>query len=105
METREPRGGFVDVKINAPDLLRVEIKKKKRGRVWVSGVCDPYQPLEAKYRLTRRPASGYPLFGTVLSDCQIDIQVKSDNGDKHTGPDKFIPCIDLYPVIRFDRYK
>jgi DNA repair photolyase len=51
---REPWGGFVDVKINAPDLLRVEIQKKKRGRVWVSGVCDPYQPLEAKYQLTRQ---------------------------------------------------
>jgi hypothetical protein len=24
------------------------------GTVWVSGVCDPYQPLEAKYRLTRK---------------------------------------------------
>ena len=47
-------GEFVDVKINAADLLRVEIKKKRRGRVWVSGVCDPYQPLEAKYRLTRQ---------------------------------------------------
>jgi DNA repair photolyase len=51
---REPWGEFVDVKINAPDLLRVEIKKKRRGRVWVSGVCDPYQPLEAQYRLTRQ---------------------------------------------------
>ncbi len=51
---REPWGEFVDVKINAADLLRVEIKKKKRGRVWVSGVCDPYQPLEAKYKLTRQ---------------------------------------------------
>ena len=51
---REPWGGFVDVKINAPDLLRVEIQKKKRDRVWISGVCDPYQPLEATYRLTRQ---------------------------------------------------
>jgi len=52
---KEPWGEFVDVKINAADLLRAEIKKKKkRGRVWVSGVCDPYQPLEAKYRLTRQ---------------------------------------------------
>jgi DNA repair photolyase len=51
---REPWGDFVDVKINAPDLLKEEIKKKKTGRVWVSGVCDPYQPLEAKYKLTRR---------------------------------------------------
>lgn len=51
---KEPWGKFVDVKVNAPDLLGVEIKKKKRGRVWVSGVCDPYQPLERKYKLTRR---------------------------------------------------
>jgi len=51
---KEPWGGFVDVKINAPDLLRVEIQKKKRAGVWLSGVCDPYQPLEKKYRLTRQ---------------------------------------------------
>ena len=50
----EPWGEFVDVKINAPDLLIVEINKKKRGSIWISGVCDPYQPLEAKYILTRK---------------------------------------------------
>jgi DNA repair photolyase len=50
---RENWGEFVDVKINAPDLLAREVTKKKVGRVWVSGVCDPYQPLERKYRLTR----------------------------------------------------
>jgi DNA repair photolyase len=51
---QEPWGEFVDVKINAVDLLRSEVTRKKRGRVWVSGVCDPYQPLEAKYKLTRQ---------------------------------------------------
>ena len=51
---REPWGEFVDIKINAADLLLREIRKKKRGRVWISGVCDPYQPLEAKYKLTRQ---------------------------------------------------
>jgi DNA repair photolyase len=51
---REPWGEFVDVKANAAGLLRTEIRKKRRGRVWVSGVCDPYQPLEEKYRLTRQ---------------------------------------------------
>ncbi len=50
---KESWGHFVDVKINAPDLLRKEIRKKKKGTVWISGVCDPYQPLEAKYKLTR----------------------------------------------------
>jgi DNA repair photolyase len=51
---KEPWGQFVDVKINAADLLRSEISRKKRATVWVSGVCDPYQPLERKYRLTRQ---------------------------------------------------
>lgn len=51
---REPWGEFVDVKINAPEVLAKEIKRKPMGAVWVSGVCDPYQPAEKKYRLTRR---------------------------------------------------
>ncbi len=50
---KEPWGEFVDVKINAPDLLRKQIQRKRPEQVWVSGVCDPYQPLEEKYRLTR----------------------------------------------------
>ena len=51
---KEPWGQFVDVKVNAPDLLPAALSKKKRGRVWVSGVCDPYQPLERRYGLTRK---------------------------------------------------
>ncbi len=46
-------GEFVDIKINAPALLKSELAKMPTGRVWVSGVCDPYQPLEEKYKLTR----------------------------------------------------
>ncbi len=51
---KEPWGQFVDAKINAVELLRKEIGRKKKAKVWVSGVCDPYQPLEKKYQLTRR---------------------------------------------------
>jgi DNA repair photolyase len=51
---REEWGQFVDVKINAPTLLQHEIEKKRIGRVWMSGLCDPYQPLEKKCELTRR---------------------------------------------------
>jgi DNA repair photolyase len=42
------------LKINAPELLAAEVRKKKIGRVWISGVCDAYQPLEAKHMLTRK---------------------------------------------------
>jgi DNA repair photolyase len=63
---REPWGAFVDVKINAAELLAREVKKKHKGRVWISGVCDAYQPLEKKYMLTRRcleilVAQGWPV--------------------------------------------
>lgn len=52
---KEAWGDFVDIKSNAPDLLIKEIRKKrKKATVWVSGVTDPYQPLEKKYKLTRR---------------------------------------------------
>lgn len=51
---KEPWGRFVDVKVNAPELLRKQLVRAKRGTVWVASVCDPYQPLEAERRLTRR---------------------------------------------------
>ena len=50
---REEWGEFVDAKINAPTILQREIKKKRAGKVWISGVCDPYQPLEKKYELSK----------------------------------------------------
>lgn len=49
----ETWGEFVDVKINAPVVLKRQLEKAKKGTVWISSVCDPYQPLEAKYELTR----------------------------------------------------
>lgn len=64
---REEWGEFVDVKVNAVELLRREVLRKSVGRVWVSGVCDPYQPVEARYGLTRAClevllGSGWPVF-------------------------------------------
>ncbi len=50
----EPWGEFVDVKVNSPFLLRKQLQRAKKGTVWISSVCDPYQPLEAKYQLTRQ---------------------------------------------------
>ena len=50
---KEPWGEFVDVKVNAVEILRRQLERAKTGTVWISSVCDPYQPLENKYRLTR----------------------------------------------------
>ncbi len=69
---KEDWGEFVDVKINAPELLDEEIKKKKTGRVWISGICDPYQPIEKKYELT-----GKCLEILLRHDWPVTIQTKS----------------------------
>ena len=50
----EKWGSFVDAKTNAPDILRKQMKRVKNGSVIISSVTDPYQPLEARYQLTRK---------------------------------------------------
>ena len=68
----EPWGEFIDVKINAPELLKKQLERAKKGIVWISSVCDPYQPLEAKYKLTRQC-----LKELVMKQFPVNIQTKS----------------------------
>jgi DNA repair photolyase len=50
----EPWGSFVDIKINAPEVLRRQLRRAERGDIIISSVTDPYQPVEAGYKLTRK---------------------------------------------------
>ena len=47
-------GRFVDAKVNAPEVLERELRGLRRDGVFLSSASDPYQPVEAKYRLTRK---------------------------------------------------
>ncbi len=47
-------GSYVDVKVNAPQVLERELRGLRRDAVFLSSASDPYQPVEAKYGLTRR---------------------------------------------------
>ena len=47
-------GRYVDVKVNSPEVLEKELRGLRRDSVFLSSASDPYQPVEAKYRLTRR---------------------------------------------------
>jgi DNA repair photolyase len=50
---RDPWGTFVDVKANLLDVLSKELPRRSGGSIWLSSVCDPYQPLERKCELSR----------------------------------------------------
>ena len=49
-----PWGEIIEVKINLLERLSEEIKRKKKGEICLGTVCDPYQPIEEKYQLTRK---------------------------------------------------
>lgn len=51
---KEPWGAFVDVKVNAVETLKRQLRRAEPGPVFVSSACDAWQPLEAEHRLTRR---------------------------------------------------
>ncbi|MBN1268025.1 MAG: radical SAM protein [Kiritimatiellae bacterium] len=47
-------GDFVEVKANIVDVLRAELRRRRStATAHLSSACDPYQPVEQKYRLTR----------------------------------------------------
>lgn len=50
----EPWGAFVDVKINAVEVLKRQLRRAPPGEVFVSSACDGWQPVEEHYCLTRR---------------------------------------------------
>ena len=52
----EDFSGIIFVKLNAPEVLRRELSRPswRHETVAVGTATDPYQPIEGKYRLTRR---------------------------------------------------
>lgn len=50
----EPWGSFVDIKINSPDLIPKNTNRYKEKSITISSVTDPYQPIERKYKITRK---------------------------------------------------
>lgn len=53
--TRDERkwGTYVDVKVNAPQVLERELRGLRKDEVFLSSASDPYQPVEARYSITR----------------------------------------------------
>src|SRR3989344_3933061 len=73
-------GEYVFAKTNAPQLLAKELpsKLKNKGRgieIFLSSVTDPYQGMEAKYKLTRQCLEVLVRFGF---EGLVSILTKSD---------------------------
>jgi DNA repair photolyase len=49
---KEEWGAFVDVKVNAAEVLARQMRRAKQGNIVSGTVTDPYQPLEERYEIT-----------------------------------------------------
>lgn len=77
----EEWGSFVDVKINAPEILKQELERLRKktdrkdfGAIFFSSVTDPYLGSEIKYQITRKCLKVLANFGY---EGMIGIQTKS----------------------------
>ena len=69
----EEWGEFVDVKINAPELAKKEIKKITSGVIVIGSVTDPYQIAEKEFEVTRKI-----LENISNTSARVNILTKSD---------------------------
>lgn len=87
----EPWGDFVDVKINAAAILERQVQRAPLGRVFISSVCDAWQPLELRYNLTRACLEvllrhGYPV--TLLTKSSLakrDLELMASSRELELG--------------------
>ncbi len=69
----EKWGEFVDVKINAPDLIPTKTTKFKGKSIFLASVTDAYLPIERKYQLTHKI-----LKKLIPLQPNLGVQTKSD---------------------------
>lgn len=77
---KEEWGSFVDVKVNAVDVLKSELRNRKPGSIFLSSVTDPYQKIEKDYELTKTilevlPKSFRPYILTKSSLVTRDVKI------------------------------
>jgi len=96
-------GKTVQAKQNIAEVLAKEVKKKPKGTVGVSTVCDPYQHLELKLELARKcikilAEHGFHVSiqtksGLVLRDADLIVPEKFDVGVTITTMDRHLASI------------
>ncbi|MFH1220260.1 MAG: radical SAM protein [Candidatus Eisenbacteria bacterium] len=94
----EPWGEFVDAKVNAPELLKRELRRPREGEVIVSSVTDCYQPVEARFKLTRAC-----LEILAMTDLSVSILTKSNLVTRDIDIFKKMRAVDVGLTITTDR--
>lgn len=83
---KEAWGTFVDVKVNAAEVLARQLRRTKPANITLSTVTDAYQPLEEEYGITRAclealvdydfPVSILTKSALVLRDLDLIVRLK-----------------------------
>ena len=99
----------VDVRVNIADVLRRELRRPRDGSLAIGTATDPYQPIEGKYRLTRRCLEAlvdHPMPTSIVTKCPLvvrDIDVLKELDERTELTVYFsVPCVDEEVVRKTD---
>jgi DNA repair photolyase len=99
----------VEVRVNIADVLRKELHRRHEGSLAIGTATDPYQPIEGKYRLTRRCLEAlvdYPMPTSIVTKGPLvvrDIDVLKRLDEKTDLTVYFsVPCVDEEIVRKTD---
>jgi DNA repair photolyase len=99
----------VEVRVNIAEVLRKELRRRREGSLAIGTATDPYQPIEGKYRLTRRCLEAlidYPMPTSIVTKGPLvvrDIDVLKKLDEKTELTVYFsVPCVDEDVVRKTD---
>src|SRR3989475_2393382 len=99
----------IEVRTNFVERLRTELRRRPEGSVAIGTATDPYQPIEGKYRLTRRCLEAlvdYPMPTSIVTKGPLvvrDIDVLKKLDEKTDLTVFFsVPCVDEEIVRKTD---
>ena len=99
----------VEVRVNIANVLRKELSRHREGSLAIGTATDPYQPIEGKYRLTRRCLEAlvdYPMPTSIVTKGPLvvrDIDILKTLDEKTDLTVYFsVPCVDEEIVRKTD---
>ena len=99
----------VEVKKNLVEELRKQLRRRPQGSLAIGTATDPYQPIEGKYRLTRRCLEAlvdHPMPTSIVTKGPLvvrDIDVLKKLDEKTDLTVYFsVPCVDAEVVRKTD---